>query len=83
MLNDAEYEKIQFLENQIDTLQDKINLQNIVITGLLSQVLNLAQGDYTQLTETIRKELNKYPPQSDQRETYLHTIQSLIDRFTR
>lgn len=83
MLNEAEYEKIQLLENQIAKLQDKIDLQNIVITGLFSQVLNLAQGDYTQLTNTIRQELNKYPHQSDQRETYLETIQSLIDRFTR
>lgn len=81
MLNLVEKERIEQLENEIARLREDVEMQQILLSGLLHSVLRGESSNQSAFLNILREELNKLPPGSLEREEFTYKLQELIERY--
>ncbi|GDX05751.1 hypothetical protein [Buttiauxella sp. A111] len=79
MLNDAERERIKDLENTIHQLREELNIQRIVITGLIARLYTPEGDQIEKFTVGLRNAVTKKCYSTTKQQDYFHKIQKLID----
>jgi phospholipid N-methyltransferase len=81
MLNLVEKERIEQLENEIVRLREDVEMQQILLSGLLHSVLRGESSNQSAFLNILREELNKLPPGSLKRQEFTYKLQELIERY--
>lgn len=81
MLNLVEKERIEQLENEIARLREDVEIQQILLSGLLHIVLRGESSNQSAFLNILREELNKLPPVSLKRQELTYKLQELIERY--
>ncbi|EOT4021291.1 hypothetical protein [Escherichia coli] len=81
MLNLVEKERIEQLENEIARLREDVEMQQILLSGLLHSVLRGESSNQSAFLNILREELDKLPPGSLKRQEFTHKLQELIERY--
>ena len=81
MLNLVEKERIEQLENEIARLREDVEMQQILLSGLLHSVLRGESSNQSAFLNILREELNKLPPGSLKRQEFTYKLPELIERY--
>ncbi|ENO4204308.1 MULTISPECIES: hypothetical protein [Enterobacteriaceae] len=81
MLTTAEQQRIQFLENETETLRNEVAMQRVLISGLLHSFFRGQSPNESAFFDVLMEEINKLPEYSVERQDFTYNIQRFIDRY--
>ncbi|MFP2424055.1 hypothetical protein ACLEXA_21390 [Pseudescherichia vulneris] len=81
MLSLVEKERIEQLENEMVSLRKEIEMQQILISGLLHSLFHTKTSNHSAFFEVLSEELNKLRLGSVKQQEYSYHIQQVIDRY--
>lgn len=81
MLNEVEIQRFEKIEKELTKLRSEIEMQQIVISGLLKRLFADDAVNHPAFFSALRDELSKLPPESDTRHNHIHKIQQWVDRY--
>ncbi|MEQ0462535.1 hypothetical protein ABLV87_03495 [Klebsiella sp. JB_Kp018] len=81
MLSQIEKERIEQLENELKDQRNQIEMQQILISGLLHNFFRTETSNQSAFFEVLSEELNKLRLGSVKQQEFSHCIQQLVDRY--
>jgi len=81
MLNEKEIERFVLLEKNLQQLRSEVEIQNMVISGLLNAYFTNKKHDHSLFYSAVRSELNKLPPGSDNQHIFMNAIEKWVNRY--
>lgn len=81
MLNEKEIERFELLEKNLQQLRSEVEIQNMVISGLLNTYFTNKKHDHSLFYSAVRNELNKLPPGSDNQHIFMNAIEKWVNRY--